>query len=184
MWTSADDLVQFVERLKRQDAEAQADFYDRFGARISYLARRELRSAIEADDVRSETLMRVMQTIRDGRLRSAEALPSFVWQTAKNVIRERARQTRRFMPIAEPGSAAEPAAPEVDLPDPGASAALNVALAAMSDRDREFLRLHFYEEQPREVIAERLGISPERVRLIKSRAILRFREAYLKVTAR
>jgi RNA polymerase sigma factor (sigma-70 family) len=184
MLIPADELLHLVERLKTGDADAEQEFYERFGARVAFLARRELRSPVEADDVRSETMMRVLKSVRDGRLRAAEALPSFVLQTARNVVRERARQTRRFVPIGEPGSPDEPAAAEVELPDPGAAAALNTAMSSLNERDRAFLRMHFYDELPRDVIAARLGITEERVRLVKSRALQRFREAYGKVTAR
>lgn len=178
------DLPQFVERLKQREAGAEELFYERFGARVSYLARRELRSSIEADDVRSETLMRVIGAIRDGKLRAAEALPSFVLQTARNVIRERMRQTRRFVPIAEPGEAREPASPQVEPADPAAAAALATALGQLNPRDRAFMKMHYYDDLPRDVIARRLGVDEARVRLVKSRALQRFREAYERVTAR
>jgi RNA polymerase sigma factor (sigma-70 family) len=178
------DLPQLVERLKQGDAAAEALFYERFGARVSYLARRELRSSIEADDVRSETLMRAISAIRDGKLRAADALPSFVLQTARNVIHERMRQTRRFVPLAEPGDAREPASPAVEPPDPMAAAALTTALSQLNARDRAFMKMHYYDDLPRDVIARRLGVDEARVRLVKSRALQRFREAYLRVTAR
>jgi len=40
------------------------------------------------------------------------------------------------------------------------------------------LRMHYYEELPTEQIAERTAIAPERVRLVKSRALKHFRELY------
>ena len=48
-------------------------------------------------------------------------------------------------------------------------------------RDREFLRMYYYEELPREEIARVLGVREERLRLIKSRALKRFREVYEKL---
>jgi DNA-directed RNA polymerase specialized sigma24 family protein len=38
--------------------------------------------------------------------------------------------------------------------------------------------MHFYEELPTQEIARRAGIAPERVRLVKSRALKHFREFY------
>jgi len=40
------------------------------------------------------------------------------------------------------------------------------------------LRLYYYEDLSKEEISARLGIDPERVRLIKSRALKSFREFY------
>ena len=51
---------------------------------------------------------------------------------------------------------------------------------SLKPRDREFLRLYYYEDRPREEIASRLGINEERLRLIKSRALKRFGDAYRK----
>lgn len=177
------DLPELVERLKRRDPDAEAQFHERFGLRVTYLARRELRSPMEADDVRSETMLRVITAVRDGKLRVTEALPSFVLQTARNVIRERQRQSRRFVPIAEPGEPHEPAAPPVELPDPVARVALASALRELNARDRAFMKMHYYDDLSRDEIASRLGISEERVRLVKSRALQRFREAYQRVTS-
>jgi RNA polymerase sigma factor (sigma-70 family) len=171
-----------VECLQRRDAAAEADFYARFGPRVAYLALREFRSSIEADDVRSETLVRVLGAIRANKLRVPEALPSFVLQTARNVIRERLRQTRRFVPLAEPGDTREPAAPVIEPPDHAAAAALTLALSELNARDRAFMKMHYYDDLPRDVIARRLGIDEERVRLVKSRALQRFREAYQRAT--
>ena len=177
-------LVQLVERLAQREPSAEEEFYGRFGPRVTFLARRELRSTIDADDIASETLLRVLQSVRDGKLRVADALPSFVWQTARNVIRERQRATRRFVPIGESGSGQEPAAPDVAPPDPAANAALREALLQLNRRDRVFLRLYYFDDLPKGDIARRLGIDEARVRLVKSRALQRFRDAYNKVTRR
>ena len=52
----------------------------------------------------------------------------------------------------------------------------------LSDREREVLRLTYYEELSKEEISERLGIIPERVRLVKSRALASFRDFYGRLT--
>lgn len=127
-------------------------------------------------------MLRVLQTIRDGRLRSAGALPAFVLQTARNVIHELLRQNGRFVPLPE--GCPEPQAPAANPEDPGAIRALAVAIERLGARDRAFLRMHYYDNLPRLEIARRLGVHEDRVRLIKSRALQRFREAYRLVTAR
>jgi RNA polymerase sigma factor (sigma-70 family) len=176
------ELRDLVDQIQRGDAAAETRFYERFGPRVQYLAWRELRSPMHADDVRSESMMRALVAIREGRLRSPAALPAFVLQTARNVIREFARRDRRFVSLDEPGSA-EPQAAPIEPADPGAVRALRVAIDGLGARDRAFLRMHYYDELPRVEIARRLGITEDRVRLIKSRAIQRFREAYAQVIA-
>jgi RNA polymerase sigma factor (sigma-70 family) len=171
-----------VERIRRRETTAEAYLYEQYGPRVRYLAWRVLRSSAHGDDVRSETMLRVLQTIRDGRLRSPGALPAFVLQTARHVIQELLRQEGRFVPL--PDDAAEPLAPFVEPDDPGATRALVQAIGHLGARDRAFLRMHYYEELTRVEIARELGVAEDRVRLIKSRALQRFREAYAKVTRR
>jgi RNA polymerase sigma factor (sigma-70 family) len=176
------EFVELVERIRRHDVAAETCLYDRFGPRVQYLAWRDLRSAGYGDDVRSETMLRVLQAVREGRLRSPEALPAFVLQTARNVIHEVLRQDRRFVPLPDGGS--EPQAPSADPEDPGAVRALAIAIKRLGARDRAFLRMHYYDDLSRLEIARRLGVHEDRVRLIKSRALQRFRDAYAQVTAR
>lgn len=170
-----------VDRVRRGDTSAETELFERFAARIHIVARRELRSSSAADDVRSETMLRVIRNLRDGRLREPEALPGFVLQTARNVIREQARQDRRVVALDTSDVAHEPSA-FVEPADPLAAAALRQAVASLAARDRAFLRLHYYQELSREEVARRLGISEDRVRLVKSRALDRFRRAYQSLT--
>jgi RNA polymerase sigma factor (sigma-70 family) len=180
------DTATLVAGLRRGDADAETALFERFSRRIRLVALRYLRSGPAADDVQSETLLRVIRALRDGKLREAAALPGFVLQTARNVIRELARQDRRFVSLDEPDAGLpEPAAPIPDDPvEPVVAAALRVAAGQLGARDRLFLRLHYCDELPRAEIARRLGISEERVRLVKSRALQRFRDAYREAVPR
>jgi RNA polymerase sigma factor (sigma-70 family) len=54
---------------------------------------------------------------------------------------------------------------------------------SLNQRDREFLQMYYYDELPRDEIARLLGVREERLRLIKSRALKRFREIYEKLKA-
>jgi RNA polymerase sigma factor (sigma-70 family) len=53
--------------------------------------------------------------------------------------------------------------------------------ARLKPRERQFLRMYYYEELPKEEIARALGIKEERLRLIKSRALKSFRGIYEKL---
>jgi RNA polymerase sigma-70 factor (ECF subfamily) len=170
------DWADLVSRIARREPEAQVALYERFGPRIGFLAARTLRSASGADDVRSETLVRVLRAIVDGRVHTPAALPGFVLQVARNVIRERQREERRQYPLDEaPDPSVGPASASCD---PAARRALRVAVGHLAPRDRAFLRMYFVEDLSRDEIARRLGIAEDRVRLVKSRAVQRFRTAY------
>ena len=90
-----------VARIGQGDQAAVSDLHARFSARIYFIALREMRSVPDAEDVRNETLLRVLEAIRGGRLASPGALPGFVASTARNVIREFGRKNRRAEPILD-----------------------------------------------------------------------------------
>ena len=176
--------VELVGAIQEGNTEAEALLYARFAARVLYLALRNLRIHADAEDVRSETMLRVIQALRLGKLREPQALPAFVLETAHNVIRERSRREARLTPLdAEPPGAA---GLQIDQPfsDPIAKRALGETINAIRPRERAFLRMYYYEELPNDEIARKLGIAAERLRLVKSRTLKRFRERFEQLNAR
>lgn len=168
--------------LRQGDATAEAALYEKFSARVYFLALGELRSKEDAEDVRAETFLRVIQALRQDKLRSPDALPSFIVGIALNVIREhtRLRQKARQLDGGELELADEQS-PESVFLDEEAGRAVREVAEMLKPREREFLRMYFYEELPKEEIARALGIKEERLRLIKSRALKSFRGIYKKL---
>jgi RNA polymerase sigma-70 factor (ECF subfamily) len=164
-----------VEQIRRRDPGAETTLYERFSARVLYLARRRLGSQDRAEDARAETFLRVFEAIRQGRLRAPEALTSFIVQTANNVIRELARREWRASRLSHELDSVP--APATAL-RPSVVRVLEDAVAGLGAREREFLRLYYYEDLSAAEIARRLGIKEERVRLVKSRTLQRLRQAY------
>ena len=165
--------------VRQGDATAEATLYEKFSARIYFLALSELHSREDAEDVRAETFIRVIQALRQRKLRKPESLGSFVVGIALNVIRELRRQ--RFgtesLEDSELGVADE-ASPEKAFLDQEVNNSLAETVKHLKPREREFLRMYYYEELPLPEIARALGIKQERLRLIKSRALQRFRKIY------
>lgn len=153
--------------------------HETFSARIYYLALRELKLPEAAEDVRNETLIRVMESVRSGKVDSLDALPAFVAGTARNVIREFRRKDARFSELGDLDLPADPVPPP---PDPAVNQAIEQTLRRLKPRERDFLRLYYYEELSKEEISSRLGIIPDRVRLIKSRALKNFRDFYQRLS--
>lgn len=170
--------IELVASIRGGQAEAEAALYERYSARVYYVALRESRSPQDAEDVRTETFLRVLQAVRADHLRSAESLPSFILSTTRNVLHELFR--RRQAEKAAQAEAAVRAVPwhEEEFLDADVQHAIERTIVRLKPRERDFLRMHFYEELPRAEIARRSGIPEERVRLVKSRALKRFRELY------
>lgn len=165
---------QFVARIALGEPAAVTELHDRFAARVYFIALRELQSAADAEDVRNETMVRVIEAIRGDGLKSPSALPSFVLGTARNVIREAWRRHRRAEAIGE----RDFPAPDIPAVDHTVRRMIESVIGRLKPREREFLRLYYYDELPKAEISRRLGIGEDRMRLVKSRALKSFREIY------
>ena len=157
-----------------EEPTAAASLHEAFADRIYTVALRQLQSPADAEDVRGETLLRVVAAIRAGRLESHRALPAFVFGTARNVIREALRRRRRDEPLDDRDFPSTPAIPI----DHTILRTINTVLSGMKPRERAIVRYHFYEELSREEISTRMGIHVDRVRLVRCRALKSFREAF------
>lgn len=177
--TPASTDTQLVANIQSGLSEAEAALYERYAAKVYYLALREARSSHDAEDVRAETFLRVLQAIRGNNLRSPEALASFILGTARNVLHELYARRKQSEKTVEPEEV-ELGVPshEEHFLDSEVQQAVECTIGRLKPRERDLLRMHFYEELPTHEIARRSGIAPERVRLVKSRALKRFREFY------
>lgn len=153
---------------------------ERYWERVRMFAGRRLRTASEAEDVAQETIRRVLEAVRRGRLRTPEALPAFVFETARNICRQRhrsdAREGRAFdrmrlwLAHAEP-----PPDPLADLLSEKRRNAVQGALARLADDDRELLRMSYHQAVDTEEVARRLGVTTGAVRVRRFRALHRLR---------
>jgi RNA polymerase sigma-70 factor, ECF subfamily len=171
-----------VSKIQQGDSAAEAALYEKFAPRIYFLALSELHSKDDAEDVRAETFLRVIQALRDGKLRSADSLPSFIVGFALNIIREQMRHKYKTDSLEdhEYDVASEGSLENVFL-NAETSRALEQAVSQLKPREQQFLRMYYYEELPKEEISARLGIKEDRLRLIKSRTLQSFREIYKKM---
>lgn len=174
-----------VSRIRLGESEAEAALYEKFSARVYFTALSETHSKDDAEDIRAETFLRVIQALRADKLRSADSLPSFIVGFTLNVIREHIRQKYRADSLEDyEYDVAGDGSLEQAFLDAETSHALQEAARQLKPREQQFLRMYFYEELPKEEIARKLGINEERIRLIKSRALQSFREIYKKISKR
>jgi len=166
-----------VERIQSGDSSAEKQLYERYSERVYYLALVRTRSKHDAEDVRSETFLRVLRAVRNQQLRQPGSLSSFLLRTLDNVVLEMHRKEQRAQqPIVE-----ESTVMDEHFVDEGVKTAIGRALDRLKPRERDCLRMWYYDELPKEEIARRTGIADERVRLLKSRALKSFREIYLRL---
>jgi RNA polymerase sigma-70 factor (ECF subfamily) len=154
---------------------------ERYWERVRLFARRRLPTAAEAEDVAQETIRRVLEALRQGRLRAPEALPGFVFETARNVCRHRqrafAREGRAYGRLRWWLSAAQSDAdPLADMLSRGERGEVRTALGRLEDGDREILRMSYYQALDTAEVARRLGATPGAIRVRRYRALHRLRE--------
>lgn len=173
---SSDSAAQSLEA-----AIAEGDLARAYRERIRLFALRRLGDAAAAEDVAQETLRRVIDACRAGRIHTPDALPAFVFGTARHVclhhVRGAAREDRAFRRLTPAG---QRALDEMDalksLIADERLREVRKALARLPDDDRELLRLVYYEQLPTDELARRLGLTPGAVRVRKHRALRQLAE--------
>jgi RNA polymerase sigma factor (sigma-70 family) len=169
--------VRLADVSRRPDAETIARLRD--GIRI--VALRALGSPDAAEDVAQETLARTLAALESDRLADPDKLPAFVHGIARHVIADvhRSRQraellNARFEDTAQPN--------EPDALDAMISSAqmerVRCVLEELSPRDREILRLSFFDGLAPTQIAELKSVPPPTIRKQKSRALEHLRRAF------
>jgi RNA polymerase sigma-70 factor (ECF subfamily) len=173
---------EYVRRLTEGDPLVSDHFSAYFGELLSLKLRVRVRSPQLAEDIKQETLLRVLQTLRQkGGVEHPERFGAFVNAVSNNVLLEMLRGARRHDQIDED---AEPQDRSVDL-----DAALvtrerktqvHAILAELPEKDRELLRMVFLEEQDRTEVCRRFQVDGEYLRVLLHRAKWRFRNLYSK----
>jgi RNA polymerase sigma factor (sigma-70 family) len=177
--------TELVTRIGQSDEAAEAALYEKYSSRVYFLALSELHSRDDAEDVRAETFLRVIQALRQDKLRKPEALAAFLVGIALNIIREHNRRGANLQPLAEEEyELADDHSLESAFLDTEVNQALEEAAESLKPRERDFLRMYYYEEMSKEEISRALGIQEDRLRLLKSRTLKKFGEMYKKLAGK
>jgi RNA polymerase sigma factor (sigma-70 family) len=131
-----------------------------------------------AEDLAQETLRAAGAALREGRLSNPDALPAFIFQTARNLCLQRhrsnARESRALGRLqAEQAGAAGPPDALLVLVGEERRAAVRRAVARLESSDRRLLELLYFDDLPTADASVRLGVTPEALRVRKHRALRR-----------
>jgi RNA polymerase sigma-70 factor (ECF subfamily) len=142
------------------------------------IAMRSLGNEDDARDAVQEILARALEAIRGDRIPPEVPVPRFVQGIARHVLCDTVRQRIRHQSDAGDATDLLPAN------DPSAldrivaieeRESLRIALNRLRGADRELLRLCYVDGRSLADIAKELGVSSERIRKKKSRALERLR---------
>ena len=142
------------------------------------MALSSLRDADLAEEVAQESLSRLLSAIREGRPRNRASLGAFARSIARNVIVDTLRSRQRLTPLGPEHDAASKENPLESLVTAEQSARLRGALERLTGKDRELLRLSFFEGLSPQELAEQTGEPATRIRKRKERALERLRLAF------
>ncbi len=168
----------YLERLAAGDQAVEQHFGEYFGRRLALKLRRRIRSVQLIEDIRQETLLRVLASIRAGEIKHPERLGAFVNSVCNNVLREMVRGEERR---PGPDLAAE-SREDIESAILGKEQRELVA-AALDElplRDREVLRLVLFEARDRREVCRMLGVDAAHLRVLLHRALARVRELIAK----
>jgi RNA polymerase sigma-70 factor (ECF subfamily) len=172
---------EYVRRLTEGDPETEKHFSRFFGDLLSIKLRARIRSREAIEDIRQETFMRVLDALRrKGGLDNPERLGAFVHSVCNNVMLEFFRADSRTSQMPEEGF--EPAAGGADLESEFVSEErkkyVRRLLADLPPKDRELLKLLFYEEKDKDEICRQLNVDRDYLRVLVHRATNRLRDSY------
>ena len=158
--------------IQQGNLTAEEELVRFFYRRVLVMATARLRDPEAARDIAQETLLAVLQALRNGKLREAARLPAFVLGTARNLVNNYLRaQSRRpnsvLLERAEATSATFPAAVEQEE----RSVVVRAAVQRLKPLERKILLLTLNEGMNPREIGPLVGLKPENVRTRKSRAV-------------
>ena len=176
-------MLSTYSKLTAGDPATELHFSTYFGKFLSMKVRSRQLSQEMAEDVRQETLLRVLKTLRQGNgVAHPERFGAFVNSVCNNVLLEFGhRRSREGSPPEDP-----PELPDTRI-DLNASLvtderkrAVSKVLDELAPKDREVLRLVFFEDQDRKDICNKLGIDTDYLRVVLHRAKAKFQAAYVR----
>lgn len=173
----ADD--NYLDRLKTGDPETNNHFATYFGQLLNRKLRFCCRRSPDMiEDVRQETLRRVLQAIVEGKLRNAGRLKAFVNGVCNHVVSEHRRAGEKTSASQEECQPVDHRSdPEQTFRTTEAVLHLRRALNDLPTRDRKVLTMVFFEERGHSEVGLRFSTTSAYARVLVHRAILRLRES-------
>ena len=174
---------EYVRRLADGDPATEAHFGTYF-EKFIFLKLRARRVTPETiEDVRQETMLRVLRALRQGTgVSHPERFGAYVNSVSNNVLLEFNHKNSKH-PLMDDDTP-EPLDNRVDLDAAVITEERKRMVAAVLDdlaaKDREILRLIFFEDVDRAVICSRLKVDPDYLRVMLHRAKAKFETAYVK----
>lgn len=167
----------YLRRLTEGDAETEDHFAQYFGELIRIKASARLRPGQAADDIRQETLLRVLRSLRAGAIEHPERLGAYVNSVCSNVILEMFRRDKRLTELPPGDIPSGHAGAESGMLTEERRRLVRRALDDLSAKDRQLLQRIFLEENDKDLVCKEFSVSRDYLRVLLHRARTRLRTA-------
>ncbi len=166
----------YIGKLAAGDREVEEHFSQYFGSLIDLRLRANPLIGVAAQDIRQETLLRVLRAIRKGDLRKAESLGAYVVAVCRFTLWEHSRANRRYQAEEETFERADPSSgPHERTVAKERASLIARVLQRLAPRDRELLQMCFYEDADSSQMCARMRVTPGCLGVLLFRARKRFR---------
>ena len=174
------EASQLALRIADGDRAAEAELVARYGSKIEFILRRHVRDSTMAADLCQDTLIIVIERLRDKGLDEPEKLAAFIHRTAINLARGEARtyyrrNTHADSERVELQGTHEPLMVERIAHEQLAESIRSLLGELRQPRDRQLLRRFYLSEESKASICQSLEVTPEHFDRILYRACQRFR---------
>jgi RNA polymerase sigma-70 factor (ECF subfamily) len=165
-------IARLVEQARAGDAGARHRLYAQHVDRVFRTVRGMLRSDADAEDVTQDAMLTVLTSLHRYRPRDGVRFAAWMMTVAVNTARRRFRRRRPELTATGdlPERAAEGADPVEGLDRARRRRALLVALAELTDREREIVSLRYGADLNASEIAALIRADPAAVRKALERA--------------
>jgi RNA polymerase sigma-70 factor (ECF subfamily) len=164
--TDARPDEELVKAVRTGDEDALSMLYRRYVAGIYRFAMAQVRDRDDAEDLTSETFARMLRGLAG--FRGEASFKNWLYQIARNAIRNHRRDVGYRRTIALAPEVTEPDTPVVDLA--AADRALAI-LRPLPPRYRQVLELRFLAGRSIEETAAAMGISEANAKVLQHRAL-------------
>ena len=173
---------EYVERLREGDPSTEQHFVAYFDQLLRIKLRAKMLPSETVEDLRQETYIRVLVTLRKDGVRQPERFGAFVNSICTNVLMEFYRASSRTSPWDDAYLEKPDLTVDLDslMVTKQSKERVRQVLKELPKKDRELLQAFFLDEKDKEEVCGRFGVDRDYFRVLLHRAKDKFRVLYEK----
>ncbi|MGB0514645.1 MAG: RNA polymerase sigma factor [Wenzhouxiangellaceae bacterium] len=175
------EVASWPERIGNGDKSAETQLARYFGPKIEFILRRRLRDPVLAADLRQDTLITVIERLRNKGIDKPEKLAAFIYKTAEYQANNHGRRRQRRNTHADTGQIEDAPSQMPLLADQIEREELaRLVRESMAElrqsRDRQLLRRFYLSEEDKAELCREYDVTPAHFDRVLYRARQRFGE--------